>query len=100
MRSAKKVIFLVPYPLSVAPSQRFRVEMFFPQLENAGIGYRVEPFIDPRTWKILYRKGYLFLKGWGLLKGFAKRWWTLVFRVPYFEYVFIHREASPIGPPV
>lgn len=31
--------------------------------------------------------------------GFAIRFISL-FRIPFYDYVFIHREASPIGPPI
>jgi glycosyltransferase involved in cell wall biosynthesis len=100
LSTAKKVLFLVPYPLQVAPSQRFRVELFLPELAAAGIPYSIEPFLDKRTWRILYKKGNVFLKMVGLLKGFARRWWVLFFKLPCYDYVFIHREAAPAGPPV
>lgn len=96
----KKVFFLVPYPLGAAPSQRFRVELFLPELTKNNILYRISPFMDEKTGAVLYKKGYLFLKMWGLFKGFLTRWWNLFFRIPFFDYIFIHREAAPIGPPV
>ena len=37
-----KVAFLVPYPLRLAPSQRFRVELFLPELDIASIDYNVQ----------------------------------------------------------
>jgi hypothetical protein len=36
----KTIHFWVPYPMNVAPSQRFRVEIFLPDLEKAGISYK------------------------------------------------------------
>ena len=95
-----KVLFLVPYPLRTAPSQRFRVESFLPELTASGISYRIEPFFDQGTGRILYKEGYFFLKLLGLCKGFIKRWWVLIFILPFYDYVFIHREAAPVGPPV
>jgi len=95
-----RVLFLVPYPSGTAPSQRFRVELFLPELTKAGIPYAIEPFIDARTWKVLYKRGYFFSKALGLCWGFIKRWWILFARVPFYDYVFIHRETSPLGPPI
>jgi len=95
-----KVFFLVPYPLGTAPSQRFRVELFLPELAKNNIQYHISPFMDMKTRAVLYKKGYLFLKAWGLCKGFLARWWNLFFRVPFFDFIFIHREAAPIGPPI
>src|SRR5215831_18488558 len=100
LAKTKKVLFLVPYPLQTAPSQRFRVELFLPELKTAGIQYSIEPFLDKRTGKILYQKGNFFLKAFGLFKGFVRRWWVLFFKLPFYEYIFIHREAAPVGPPV
>lgn len=94
------VLFLVPYPLHKAPSQRFRVELFLPVLTQAKIVYSISPFISTKTWHILYRGGSFFQKAWGIGKGFADRWITVLFKAWKYEYIFIHREAAPIGPPV
>jgi len=99
MNATVKVFFLVPYPLRNAPSQRFRVELFLPGLEKAGIKYKLQPFIDEKTLKVLYKKEYFFLKVWGTIKGFIKRFGFAFFIAPSYDYIFIHREASPIGPP-
>lgn len=100
MPHQKNVLFLVPYPLGRAPSQRFRVELFLPFLKEAGIPYRIESFIDEATWKILYSKSSLLKKGWGVGKGFLKRLYVVLFVVPGYSYVFVHREAAPLGPPL
>ncbi|CAN5919793.1 hypothetical protein BH24BAC1_BH24BAC1_38200 [soil metagenome] len=94
-----KVLFVVPYPEGTAPSQRFRFEQYFPALAERGIQYEVHTFLDRGTWAILYKPGHTLQKAGGILKGFARRI-GLLFRVPGFDVVFLHREASPIGPPV
>jgi glycosyltransferase involved in cell wall biosynthesis len=96
----KKVLFLVPYPLRQAPSQRFRVEQFLPVLDNAGMEWKIQSFLDQNTWNRLYQGGNYFLKAWGVMKGFLKRWKTVLFGLYGIEFVFIHREAAPLGPPV
>jgi glycosyltransferase involved in cell wall biosynthesis len=96
----KKVLFLVPYPVGHAPSQRFRVELFLPELEKAGISYKVQSFLDERTWKSLYKGGGFFSKAWGVMRGYVRRWRILLFGLGKFDYVFIHRETAPLGPPV
>lgn len=97
---SKKVLFLLPYPLHRAPSQRFRVEAFFPVLEENGIVFRAETFLDEKAWDVLYKRGSLVQKAWAVIKGFIRRLFVCLFIAPRFQYVFIHREASPIGPPV
>ncbi|XZF13809.1 glycosyltransferase [Chitinophagaceae bacterium MMS25-I14] len=95
-----RVLFLVPYPLHRAPSQRFRVENLLPVLDAAGINYTLRPFMNEATWNILYKGGSALQKVKGILKGFAQRWKTVRREAKTYDYIFIHREAAPLGPPV
>lgn len=94
-----KVLFLIPYPLNSAPSQRFRFEQYIHLLKINNIEPVFQSFIGMHTWKIMYHKGNLYLKISGFLAGFFKRL-IVLFGTSKYQYVFIHREASPIGPPV
>jgi glycosyltransferase involved in cell wall biosynthesis len=98
--SSKKVLFLLPYPLHKAPSQRFRVENLLFLLDEEGIAYDLAPFMDDAVWQVLYRNGSLLRKAWGVCKSFAKRAVTVLFKAHRYDYIFIHREAAPLGPPV
>jgi glycosyltransferase involved in cell wall biosynthesis len=100
MSKPTSVLFLVPYPLHHAPSQRFRVELFLPVLQEAGISYHIAPFLDEKTWQVLYRNGSAPRKAWGVIKGYLRRIKTVLFDAPRYDYVFVHREAAPLGPPV
>ena len=94
-----KILFLVPYPTGNAPSQRFRFEQYFDLLSKHNIEYTISSFWTSRAWRILYRPGFYFEKlGW-LLVGFFIRW-VDVARCLSFDLIFIHRECTPIGPPV
>ena len=94
----KKIYFLVPYPTAEAPSQRFRFEQYYALLDQEGYGYYTSSFLDRQAWLILYKPGHFALKVWKILLGFLRRF-TDLFRMINYDYVFIHREASPIGPP-
>ncbi len=94
-----KILFVVPYPTDEAPSQRFRFEQFYSDLKQVGIDYDVQSFIDIETWRILYKPGNVLLKGIGIFKGLLRRI-ILMFRLSKYDYVFIHREAAPVGPPI
>ena len=91
--------FWVPYPVGVAPSQRFRVELFLPKLGSEGYSFKVLTFLDQKAWDILYKPGRRFLKAWGTVKGFFRRVDHL-FQSTKADYIFIHREATPLGPPI
>lgn len=92
-----RILFVIPYPTNEAPSQRFRFEQYFEILEQANIHYRVSPFWDRKTWEILYKPGHKWSKGWGAARGLMKRFF-LLFSLPRYQFVFIHREATPAGP--
>lgn len=91
--------FWVPYPEKLAPSQRFRIELFLPLLRQEGYQYMLLTFFDKQAWDVLYKRGNRFLKAWGTLKGFFRRINHLFLSISA-DFVFIHREATPIGPPV
>lgn len=92
-----KVLFIVPYPVGQAPSQRFRFEQYFTFLNQNKIDIEIAPFLDDKTWDVLYKPGSLFQKFRGFSKGFIKRTF-LAFRLKRYDVLFIHREACPIGP--
>ncbi|MDF7810205.1 glycosyltransferase family 4 protein [Hymenobacter sp. YC55] len=94
-----RILFIVPYPPGKAPSQRFRFEQYLDILTQAGHSYRLAPFLSDSTWAILYKPQHTLAKVLGILMGFVRRA-GLLFTVPAYDYVFIHREAAPIGPPV
>jgi glycosyltransferase involved in cell wall biosynthesis len=98
--SQTRVLFLLPYPLHKAPSQRFRVEQLLPLLDAADIQYTLRPFMDEATWQVLYRRGSVPRKAWGIARSFLRRVFTVLLEAPRYDYVFIHREAAPLGPPV
>jgi glycosyltransferase involved in cell wall biosynthesis len=94
-----KVLFILPYPLHKAPSQRFRVEAFFAVLDEAGIFYKTQTFFDESNWNILYAEGFVLRKSLAVINGFLRRAALVFFKAFHYDYIFIHREASPIGPP-
>ncbi|MCG8322230.1 MAG: glycosyltransferase family 4 protein [Cytophagales bacterium] len=95
-----KIVFLVPYPTRQAPSQRFRFEQYLHFFNHQRIRYDIAPFLDEATWKILYQRGKFKSKLWGIIKSLIKRKFLVLFGLFEYDYVFIHREAAPVGPPV
>lgn len=96
---SKEIVFLVPYPVGESPSQRFRFEQYFQILEQKGHPYRVQSFLDSKTWRVFYQSGKIIRKSFAILKGFDRRF-RILFKLTNVDFVFIHREAAPIGPPV
>jgi len=96
---SKYVLILAPYPFNEAPSQRFRFEQYLTYLTNEGISYDFKPFLSQKAWKSLYASGKTPRKIMNVFKSFLKRW-LLMFQLGKYDFVFIHREAAHIGPPV
>jgi glycosyltransferase involved in cell wall biosynthesis len=94
-----KILFLFPYPHGTAPSQRFRFEQYLNFLHEQGVHYDLQSFLSTNTWQILYKSGHNWAKIWGILSGFWRRF-LILFQIPRYDFVFIHREASPIGLPI
>src|ERR1700739_2119577 len=94
----KKILFVVPFPQKIYPSERFRVEIYEQILQEQRFEYSIVFFWDYSARKVLYKKGRMFQKITGILKGFFRRFKTL-FIVHQYEYIFILREATPVGPP-
>ncbi|MEO7989457.1 MAG: glycosyltransferase family 4 protein [Chryseolinea sp.] len=95
----KHILFVVPYPMGESPSQRFRFEQYLEILQAKGYHFRLCSFWSVAAWRILYKSGNQLTKILALLSGFLKRVFQLLFFVPTADFVFIHREATPIGPP-
>lgn len=94
-----KVLFLAPYPIDQAPSQRFRFEFFLKHLEDKSIIYRFQAFYSDYAWKNLYLPGKEFHKILFVAQGFLRR----ILILPALlnsHFIFIHREVTPLGPPV
>lgn len=94
-----KILFLVPYPENESPSQRFRFEQYLPTLRDQKIEFKIQAFASPKNWKIFYSPGMLFKKLAVLIAGFLRRA-IILLQVPEYDFIFIHREVTPIGPPV
>lgn len=94
-----KILFIVPYPLAKSPSQRFRFEQYFETLTQNGCHYHIQSFVNHKGWAIIYQPGKELQKIWILWKGLLKRL-LIPFHLHAYDYIFIHREAAPFGPPI
>lgn len=94
-----RILFLTPYPHGTAPGQRFRYEQYLDLLTAHGHEYRLSSFLSQGAWAILYKPGHTVAKVLGVLAGFGRRMRD-VLRAPGYDFVFVFREASPLGPPV
>lgn len=94
-----KILFLTPYPLKESPSQRFRFEQYFTSLQDQGHSYHVQSFLDAQNWRLFFHSTNLWAKIAALVKGFTKRVHILFYCASY-DCIFIHREVTPLGPPI
>jgi glycosyltransferase involved in cell wall biosynthesis len=95
----KKILFLVPHPPGISPSQRFRFEQYFIHLITNGFRYDIQSFLDLDDHNVFNRSGGPLRKIYALMKGFFRRL-TILAKTRDYDFVFIHRECAPVGPPV
>ena len=88
-----RVLFVVPYPVGQAASQRYRVEQWLPVLREQGIIYKLTPFWSQRAWGILYKPGHILSKGYGLLLGLLGRV-LLLWQLPKYDFIFMSWVCS------
>ena len=94
-----KVLILATAPEKINPSQRFRFEHFLNASNKYGLEFTLAPFFSDKTWKILHKEKHYLQKTIGILSGFVRRT-KMLGSIRKFDMVYIHREASPIGPPI
>ncbi len=94
-----KILTLTPYPPNEAPSQRFRFELFFKHLDTSQIKIETQSFISLTEWKALYAEKRVGSKFLSVFNGFLRRI-IVLFKVSQYDFIFIHRELTPFGPPI
>jgi glycosyltransferase involved in cell wall biosynthesis len=92
-----KVLFIVPYPTE-APSNRLRVEQYFPYLLRQGVEPILRPFMSSDLYNIRYAPGSMARKVASLGLSTLSRFLD-VQRAERTDLIFIHREAFPVGGP-
>jgi glycosyltransferase involved in cell wall biosynthesis len=97
-RPRHRGLFLTPYPLHCAPSQRLKFEQYYASFEERGIKVVTSPFVGPALWRVLYRRGYLGRKIVLGMLGYLRRLRDL-YRASRFDFVYVHLWALPFGPP-
>ena len=68
-------------------------------LQEKGFHTTVRPFFSERTHFAFYQSGNLFSKIHALVESYWGRL-SLLLHGRSFDFIFIHREAAPAGPPV
>ncbi|MBO9592152.1 MAG: glycosyltransferase family 4 protein [Niabella sp.] len=93
------ILFIAPYPKGIGPSQRFRFEHYLGSLAGSKIMYSYSTFISEHDYPFLHQKGGALKKAVIIMKGFLNRF-LLLFTMFKYDFIYIHREAAPVGPPI
>src|SRR4051794_27789700 len=93
----KELLMIVQYPENVAPSQRFRVEIYKDTLKQNGFTVRTKFFIDQTVYAVIYRNRFSFAKSIALLKGFLMPF-ILISSIRKYGFILLQREATTTGP--
>ena len=94
-----KIVFLAPYPKDTVPSQRFRFEQYFGFLKEKNITFTFYSFYTKWAFEALYSENQKLKIFLGTLSGYFLRCYHLL-RCMGSDRILIHRELTPLGPPV
>jgi len=98
MNLVRKILFVVPYPIDKAPSQRLKFEQYYSYFQKAGINVEYSSFINEEMWEVVYTKGNYFKKVFYTLKGYLIRI-KLLKSISNYDIVYVHLWCTPFGPP-
>ncbi len=98
MIDKKKIVVICPHPEGYVPGQRLKYEQYFNNWRKNGYEITVKPFFDEPTQKILYKKGFLFKKIVGTVKGYTNRF-LLLFTLHKYNTAYVFLWVTPFGSP-
>lgn len=96
-KSSIKIGALIPYPLNIAPGQRYRIEQWEPHWQAQGITVEMLPFADDALMQLLHRPGNYLGKAIGLTRCFLRRI-LLLGSLHKYDAIYLFRAASIVGP--
>lgn len=96
-KSPIKVGALIPYPVNIAPGQRYRIEQWEGHLRSLGITVEMLPFVDETLMRALHQPGRYLAKAMGLARCFLRRI-QLLGSLRKYEAIYLFRTASIVGP--
>ena len=90
------MLIICPYPYGKMASQRLKYEQHINFLKEKNFTITVSSFFDLQTWNVLYKKGYIFRKIIGTLKGYFFRN-IIINSISNFDIVYVHMWVVPFG---
>lgn len=94
-----KILVISPHPEGFVPGQRLKYEQYFNYFRQNGIEIEVSSFISADFQKIIYKRGYLFLKFFYTLMGYFRRIRD-IFRIRNYDGLYIFLYVTPFGFPL
>lgn len=99
VKKGKSIQFIIPAEIGISPGQRFRFEHYLSILEERGFKIKISPFYNITSWNSLYQKKQYLNKFLAVTNGMLRRVVDTFTSIKY-DYIYIYREASPLGPPI
>ncbi len=98
-KKKKDILFIAQYPEKISPGQRFRFELYKDVLQENGFTITTRSFLDKKGYGIIHQPRSFLKKSLAVLKGYLRRV-GLLFQIKKYDYIFLQREAAPLGPPL
>ena len=89
------MLVICPYPMGVAAGQRLKYEQYFDRWTKNGWEISISPYMDTSLWKVIHKRGYIFSKMKGILRGHVQRLKDLT-TIPRYDLVYIFMYVTPL----
>jgi len=91
----KRMLVICPYPIGVAAGQRLKYEQYFERWSKNGWDITISPYMDDTMWKVIHKRGYIFKKIKGVLRGHLQRLRDLI-SIPKYDLIYIFMYVTPL----
>lgn len=92
----KKILIICPYPEGLAAGQRLKYEQYFDFWKSNDYTLTISPFFGIKTWKVLYKPGFFFIKFFNIISGNLQRIKEL-FSLHQYDVIYIFMWVTPLG---
>ena len=96
--SSKKILVVCPYPVNSMAGQRLKYEQFIKYWEEENYIVDISPFMSWKLLSVAHKKGHLYTKITGTIRGLIKR----VFEIPklkQYDIIYLFMYVNPVGGP-
>lgn len=88
------MLIICPFPYDVQAGQRLKYEQHLKDFYLRGYDIKISSFINNKTWKIIFKKGYILTKFFALIFGYLRRIFLLL-SIKKYDCIYVFMWIVP-----